>query len=157
MQTAIMLLLLCLLCACAKLETYPETPHVRFVSFTYVDTTDILGNRTLNGTLRFEFSDGDGDIGFDTMSNEKQNTIFMHKFRKDSGRFAEVDLPAAMEYYVPKITASTNNQSVVGEMAVKDLNEYYPVSHDTIFYTFFIVDRAGHQSNTDSTNIIIVE
>ena len=38
-----------------------------------------------------------------------------------------------------------------------DLDISYPVIvHDTIFYTFYIVDRSFNRSNTDTTDVIVL-
>jgi len=38
-----------------------------------------------------------------------------------------------------------------------DLDISYPIIvHDTIFYTFYIVDRSFNRSNTDSSEVIVL-
>ena len=38
-----------------------------------------------------------------------------------------------------------------------DLQIYYPIiEHDTLFYTFFVLDRDFNHSNTDTTDVIVL-
>ena len=142
--------------SCFKIETYPVEPSVKTIGFTLVDSMDLLGNPILNGTLHFSFIDGDGDIGFDTVAPQ-QNTIFIEKYKIVNGISQLVNLSPPLYYYVPKFTSEGNNRALKGEMFVRDLNEYQPFDGDTIMYKFYIVDRAGHVSNIDSTEYLIIE
>ena len=141
------------LSSCFKIVTYPEVPQVTFNSFVIRDSVDILGNRVLNGTLSFNFVDGDGDIGFDTIG-ERKNTIFLDKYKIENGVAIKLNLLVPLSFYVPKFVKTGNNKTLKGEMIVNDLNEYYPLDFDTIMYKFYIVDRAGNRSNIDSTGYI---
>lgn len=54
------------LVACEEIKSYPETPSVKYVPpFNLFKTTDVLGNEIIIGKLKFEFTDGDGDLGID--------------------------------------------------------------------------------------------
>ena len=79
LTTYIVLLLLAaaIMPSCKPEEEYPIEPIVTFKDFSFTDTV-LLGNTVKRGTLTFSFTDGDGDIGFDTIS-PRQNTIFMTK------------------------------------------------------------------------------
>ena len=52
--------------SCKKVEHVPAAPHIEFTSFTIFDTTDILGNNSKGGRLKFHFEDGDGDNKHET-------------------------------------------------------------------------------------------
>lgn len=142
--------------SCFKVETYPPEPQIDMLDFTYKDTVDELDNPVLNGTLHFYFVDGDGDIGFDT-TTPRENTIFIEKFKISGGQEISLDYLVPLNYYVPKFTHSGTNQTLKGEIIVNDLNEIYPFEADTIMYKFYIVDRAGNKSNTESTGYLILQ
>ncbi len=155
MRCIILIFLVCtiLLQSCFKVEPYSPIPSIEFLSFNVVDTTDLLGNRVINGTLHFYFVDGDGDIGFDTTS-PRQNTIFLEKFKVVNGTESKIDLIVPLNYFVPKFSNSSNRKTLKGEMIINDLNENYPLEYDTIIYKFYIVDRAGNSSNIETTGYI---
>ncbi len=55
-----------------------------------------------------------------------------------------------LKYRIPFL----NKQPLKGTM---DLDISYPVIvYDTIFYTFYIVDRSFNSSNTDTTDVIVL-
>lgn len=160
MSTRILILILFIslfaLQSCFKVETYPPEPRVEFLDFKYVDTIDGLENHVLNGTLHFYFEDGDGDVGFDTTTPRK-NTIFLEKYIVTDGVEILSDVSVPLNFYVPEFENSGENSTLKGEMFVNDLNESYPLNSDTIFYKFYIVDRAGNKSNVESTGYLVLK
>ncbi|MDD3686212.1 MAG: hypothetical protein PHE56_05535 [Bacteroidales bacterium] len=142
--------------SCFKPDVYPPEPHIDFVEFVFVDTVDALDNPVLNGTLKFFFVDGDGDIGHDTTSPIK-NTIFIEKFAIRNGQEVLLDLQIPLEFYVPVFENSDPDMALKGDMFVNDLNEIFPFSDDTIIYKFYIVDRAGNKSNVEETGFLILK
>lgn len=141
--------------SCFKPEVYPPEPHIEFTSFTYKDTLDGLENPGLIGTLEFFFVDGDGDVGFDTTSPQK-NTIFMEKYAMHNGAEVLLDFDVPLQYFVPIFKISEPDLALKGDMIVHDLNETFPFFYDTIMYKFYIVDRAGNKSNVESTGWLIL-
>ncbi len=142
--------------SCFKPQTYPNEPHIEFLNFDFIDTTDLLQNPILNGKLHFYFVDGDGDIGFDTTSPRK-NTIFLQKYKIENDKEILIDLQVPFEYFVPKFQNTDLAPSLKGEMFVKDLNETFPFENDTIMYKFYIIDRANNKSNTESTGYLVLK
>lgn len=149
------ILILTGLSACFKPDVYPPEPHIELTSITYKDTLDVLGNPGLIGTLEFFFVDGDGDVGFDTVSPQK-NTIFMEKYAMQNGVEVLLEFAVPLEYFVPIFDITESNIALKGDMIVNDLNETYPFFYDTIMYKFYIVDRAGNKSNVESTGWLIL-
>ncbi len=49
--------------ACSDSPSFPNTPHIEFVSLTYVEGKSAFISDSLNLTIRFQ--DGDGDLGFE--------------------------------------------------------------------------------------------
>lgn len=143
-----------LLFSCRREENYPNEPIVKFKEFTFTDTS-IIGNLVKQGRLTFTFTDGDGDIGYDTISS-RQNTIFLTKFRMQNDTLRQVETLVEMSYFVHKIFKDDNQHAISGEMQVADLNEFSYSFGDTIMYKFYIIDRAGNRSNIDSTGLVVV-
>ncbi len=145
---------------CFRIETYPPEPQIEFISFTYSDSTDLLGNHALIGVLRFSFVDGDGDIGFEQSSDptmeDSLKTIFIKKYIKANGIYEEVLDSISLNFRVPYITPDENNPVLKGEIMI-GLNEYPPFDNDTVKYSFYIVDRAGNKSNVAETGDLILE
>lgn len=141
--------------SCFKPEVFPPEPNIEFVSCTFIDTIDVLDNPVLNGTLKFYFVDGDGDIGFDTTSPRK-NTIFLEKYKIKNSQEVLVELLVPLEFYVPLLENSEPDIALRGEMLVNDLNELTSSLNDTIMYKFYIVDRAGNKSNVETTGPLVL-
>jgi hypothetical protein len=70
--------------ACKKVEQLPAVPKIEFTSFTIFDTTDILGNKSKGGQLKFHFEDGDGDLGLNAPTGDQTDStnLFFTLFRK---------------------------------------------------------------------------
>lgn len=126
--------------SCIKPPDYPIEPRIEFVSQS-ANTFNELGGDSLSVVLYFE--DGDGDIGSDDSVN---------MFWEDS-RFPGYLVP----FKIPLLEISGNSKAISGTITT-----YYPITFcsddanliDTFYYKIFIEDRAGHQSNTDSTDFV---
>jgi len=142
--------------SCKKIESLPEIPSISFKSFILIDTIDALGNEGKIGELTFDFEDGDGDIGLtqpDSLSADSANfNLFFTLFGKIDGEFIEVsenDLETPLNYRIPYIEKEGQNKALKGEIQIDFI--YLLFEHDTIKYSFFIVDRALHKSNVETT------
>ena len=142
--------------SCKKIESLPEIPSISFKSFILIDTIDALGNEGKIGELTFDFEDGDGDIGLtqpDSLSVDSTNfNLFFTLFGKIDGEFIEVsenDLETPLNYRIPYIEKEGQNKALKGEIQIDFI--YLLFEHDTIKYSFFIVDRALHKSNVETT------
>jgi hypothetical protein len=146
--------------SCRKIRQLPSVPHIEFTSFTIFDTTDILGNISKGGRLRFNFEDGDGDLGLNSPSGDVTDStnLFLTLFRKKG----EIMLPAPdndplkpSSYRIPYMERLGQNKILKGTISVTFLYLfYYPT--DTIRYDFYIKDRALNESNVASTNEIVL-
>ena len=147
--------------SCQKIESLPEIPSISFKSFILIDTIDALGNEGKIGELTFDFEDGDGDIGLsqpDSLSADSTNfNMFFTLFNKTNGEFIEVSdsvLETPLNYRIPYIEKEGQNKTLKGEIQVDFI--YLLFEYDTIKYSFFIVDRALHKSNVETTPEIIL-
>jgi len=145
---------------CPNIETIPEIPAISFKSFTLARATDDLGNDILTGQLIFSFQDGDGDIGLNAPDSVPEGdtsyfNLFFTLFEKTQGNYRMIsnkDLPAPLYYRIPYMEKEGNNKTLKGDIEVEF--EYLTIDYDTIRYTFFLLDRAGHKSNVDTTTDI---
>jgi hypothetical protein len=134
---------------CQKEDKYPVTPEIEFKSL------DIYKNLSGQDSLEliFSFTDGDGDLGTPEIDLANRD-IFVKIFELRNGVFVEPVLPAPLEYKLPYLEPRGNNNSLKGDVKLNvDYNVTWP--NDTIKYSLYIKDRAGHQSNTITTAVIV--
>jgi len=143
--------------SCRKIESYPEIPFIEFKSFTLQDTVDLLGNPGKVGELVFSFVDGDGDIGFDSTATDTTSIydLFFTLYEKLDGEFLKVDeddLETPLNYRIPFIEMEGQNKTLKGEIQVDFFYiKIFLIKYDTIKYEFYIIDRALHKSNVETT------
>jgi len=145
------------ICSCTKIQTFSPEPEITYKSFRVVDTVDSLGNITIIGYLSFRFIDGDGDIGWEDGDNPPDNpegrNLFFTTYEMIDGEFVKVS--DSLRYSIPYLENEGPNKVVKGEVIVK-FNYYYD-DYDTIMYEFFMIDRALHQSNIESTPPLVLK
>ena len=151
------------LSSCRKTETYPEIPEIEYKSFFFRDTIDELGNEGLVGRLIFSFVDGDGDIGLkqppDTIDpgDPEYSNLFFTMFDLQNGILVEIgddELELTLYYRIPYLEPQRMDNSLTGEVEVEFTYLFF--DYDTIKYEFYITDRAGHESNIESTPLFIL-
>ena len=136
----LILILILFAASCVKPPDYPNEPRIEFVSMNQ-NTFDELDEDSLSIVVYFE--DGDGDLGSDDSIN---------MFWEDS-RVPGFQIP----FKIPFINIQGNSKAISGTITT-----YYPITFclsdddaiDTFYYKIYIVDRAGHESNVDSTGLI---
>jgi len=138
--------------SCKKIQQLPPEPVISFTGFSMFDSTTILGNTHKAGILEFHFEDGDGDIGLaqpypdDPNPDTTNLTFFVYK--KGNGLFNEPS--DTIGYRIPYIERIGQNQVLKGTIQITFLYIGY-LNSDTIFYEFFLEDRAGNISNTSQS------
>lgn len=138
----LILMLTLLVASCVKPPDYPIEPRIEFRSMNQ-NTFDELDEDSLSVVIYFE--DGDGDLGSDDSVN---------MFWEDS-RVPGYQVP----FKIPFIEVQGNSKAISGTITT-----FYPISFcindddpvDSFYYKIFIVDRAGHESNVDSTDMIFL-
>lgn len=158
----LLLLIIILTCldSCRKIVQLPVVPYIEFTNFTIFDTTDILGNKSKGGRLRFHFEDGDGDIGLNAPSDIRMDSsnLFFTLFRKKGGIILATpdnDPLKPSSYRIPFMERLGQNKILKGTISVTFLYLFYSPA-DTIRYDFYIKDRAQNESNVVSTNEIVL-
>lgn len=143
--------------SCKKIRQLPPEPIISFTGFSMFDSTDILGNTHKAGILEFYFEDGDGDIGLEQPypgdTNQDTTNLTFYLYLKENGLFT---LPSdTLGYRIPYIERIGQNQILQGTIEITFLYIGYNES-DTLFYEFFIKDRAGNISNTSESCEIVL-
>jgi len=146
--------------SCEEIKKLPEVPYIEYTSFVIFDTTDILGNLSKGGRLRFYFEDGDGDLGLTSPAGTKADStnLFFTLYRKVNGEMIPTghnDPLSPSDYRIPNMTRLGQNQTLTGTISVTFLYPFYTIT-DTITYDFYIQDRALNESNVVTTNEIVV-
>ncbi len=150
--------------SCEKIVPVDPVPAITFKSFELEKVTGDIG--TYSGKLVFSFIDGDGDIGlyyYDTLNADStlKYNLFLFPYAKIDTQYAEIDIsnlevpPFYRIEYDPKMERVGQNKTLKGDITL-DINylEQKPFNSDTIRYEFYMVDRAGNQSNTAVTSDI---
>jgi hypothetical protein len=157
-----MVIMTLVLWGCPVPKTLPDVPRVEFKSFILDYKINALNQEILTGTLTFDFEDGDGDIGFDpyqdslNMPDTLKYNLFLTLHERVNGKYREVDtseLGSPPFYRIPPLDREGQNKTLKGEISV-DI-EYFTIDYDTLRYSFYLMDRAFHRSNVDTTNEII--
>lgn len=155
----IIIITLFLVFGCQKDDPTPVAPKITFID----------GNLSSDGSfanVRFEFFDGDGDLGLKQFENtgeqafnlfvdyyEKQNGIWVLKspiitFNVRENKFDTTEL----NFRIPFIENDAKN-ALEGETEVKLLFDF---NVDTFRYEMYIKDRALQKSNTIVTSDFVV-
>jgi hypothetical protein len=133
---------------------------LEFTNFSIFDTTDILGNLSKGGRLRFHFEDGDGDVGLEAPVAGQVDTtnLFLTLYRKVKGErvpAASNDPLKPSAYRIPYMERLGRDKILKGTISITFLYLFYSKA-DTISYDFYIKDRALNSSNVVSTSDIVL-
>lgn len=168
MRTKINLIFTCLtiavlLSACFKNEEYPIEPNISDPVFTVVADS---------ANLRFNFTDGDGDIGlapdemdppYDTSSYYHYN-LYIEYFEKDDelGWVPGENLlgePVVYEYRIKPIVVKGKAKALKGTIDIwmQDFHSTFSSNADTVKYAVKLIDRALHESNVIETEPVYLD
>jgi len=143
--------------SCEPFEKVSDVPEIHFKKYTsfVIDTLDMI---VPVGELVFSFVDGDADFGIDTMLRYADTVnLFLNAFQKVGGDYDSVNANTYGRKYGifrdEQMDRTGGNTTIKGDIK---LQIYYFLTppFDTIRYEFYIVDRAGHKSNIESTTDI---
>ncbi len=152
---------------CTKPPVYPPEPQIDLQYVLVADTTDTseLHNRIILYQLVFKVLDGDGDIGLkqsDTTApytDSLKNNLFISLLKSDNGTYDTVDMPIALNYRIPYADPIGLNEYYKATVYI-DMNfpkDIMEESFDTIKFSFYILDRAFHKSNVQTTPPIPID
>lgn len=150
------------LLSCEPEVKYPIIPKIQFASIEKISNEfgyDYKAN------LKFNFEDGDGDVGLDDTTEDLQPPFdtssvyhyncFIKYYEKQNGTFVKVDLPVEQNARIPRLSNNTP-ESIDGEISIEIFINNFASTYDTVRFEFFIVDRALQHSNTVTTPEIII-
>ena len=148
--------------SCQKPKTFPNTPQITYKDFVkYQYTSGTLTGKDSAGVLKFNFTDGNGDIGLNPWDTVNQYTgtyysdFFAIQYEK-SGNAWVADTYKFNER-IPFITPEGSSNALQGEIDIS-WSLYNPFKQiDTVKWEFWICDRALNLSNHQSTPQIIVK
>ncbi|MFZ5939378.1 MAG: hypothetical protein ACOYXB_02285 [Bacteroidota bacterium] len=155
----ILALAVLLFSGCREPVTYPDEPVISFSDFYLYITENELGVQTLTGDLVFGFTDGDGNVGLEAISDSLTlllpdtviYNLFLQTYAMENGGFVKVpeEEGGLSKYRIPYMDKSPLNGTITIKL------EYPIIAYDTLFYTFYIYDRSYNRSNTDSSYVIV--
>ena len=158
--------------SCRRAEEFPPEPVISFLDFEKIfNETDSVYDQ---GILKFEFTDGDGDLGLAKMDtfppfnpgskyyynliidyyevrNGVETPVYLTFYNAVTEKFDTVYLSAR----IPLLTPKGSNKALSGEIHDTVFIYNYYSDFDTLFLKFMIVDRALHESNTERTPYIV--
>ncbi|MCX6296288.1 MAG: hypothetical protein NTX97_09505 [Bacteroidetes bacterium] len=147
-----------ILSSCVKEKNFPSTPSIEFFYYSAYskDSADCV----------IKFKDGDGDIGILPEDSTSPNDFRLKYLYKDliDGTFKPFDefpgTPAMdtliYSYRVPNLTPDGQYKALDGEIKAKLRGLIYFPTHKIVKFEIKLRDRAGHWSNTVTTNEITV-
>lgn len=141
--------------SCEPFEKVSDIPEIHFKSLSDLYATDTGSISFTAVDLIFSFIDGDADFGVDKSINPTDTINFvLIPFRKIDGLYDSIDVDTYGRKYTIKRNENMDrqgqNKTVKGDIKLQI--QYFPKPpFDTIRYDFYILDRAGNKSNTEST------
>jgi hypothetical protein len=139
-----------------KCQKAPDFSAIPVISNIKLNTSSITASANDSLKISFDFTDGDGDLGYQQGQNTNNDTtIFVTDKRVGKTDYTYVfDMP----YISPKGsykqisgTFTVYMKSNTGGNNINEVNCRPDAAHtlaDTVHYTLKIRDRAGHLSNT---------
>lgn len=158
--------------SCKRIEEFPPEPVISYLDFEKIfNETDSIYDR---GILKFEFTDGDGDLGLSKLDtfppfnpgsryyynliidyyevrNGVETPVFLTFYNAVTEEFDTVYLSAR----IPLLTPKGSNKALTGDIYDTIFIYNYNSDFDTLFLKFLIVDRALNESNTERTPYIV--
>jgi hypothetical protein len=149
----VFVLLVFFFASCEKTEEYSDIPEIKYKEF-YLKP-GVPGMTIATGNLVFSFVDGDGDIGNFNNPDDENDSDSLNMFIFGSYRNGGDFIPFyTNSLNLPFVEGGVYRKTVKGDIKIEiDLTIQTP---DTLFYSFYMIDRAGHQSNTETTPVIII-
>jgi len=158
---AVSLIGISLISSCIKQEEFSDIPEITYRQFTTIFDTSQYAVR---GVLRFDFQDGDGDIGinpgdtfppYNRAGDYYYNLVIQYFEKRDSG-YVEVILDPPLSARIPVLNPDYPGKAIKGFIADTLFMDPSP-AYDTIRLEFFIYDRALNKSNVQTTPDIVLK
>lgn len=132
---------------CDTDPVFPVEPNISFVSITPEEATQFTSDEI---QIVFHYEDGDGDLGNE---DDQVSNLFL-----EDTRLAFANNPGRISAFsFPSLTPDAKNPSIQGNFTVTMSTPPYESSEEPLVFKIYIVDRAGHVSNTIETTPIVVK
>ena len=149
--------------SCKKPISYSPVPQIKFINLVLSDTVEAeLDNPIKRIKIKFDFVDGDGDLGLNTTDTfgdfgpgkKYYYNLIFNVFEKKNDKWT-LNTETKPYFRFQNISKqNTSNKVLKGYMSV-DIDFLKNIGFaDTIRLDFFIYDRALHKSNIASTSEI---
>lgn len=150
--------------SCVEPPQYPNEPAIEFVSIS-TDTIDAVSGELL---VTFSFTDGDGDLGFESFSEDScglcDSSCYSHPtyslFLVDTRKgFVDGDsITCLTPFDMPYVPVKGSSKSISGEIDVKVTGIFcFPfLATDTVSFLITVKDRSGNFSNTIQTPTVFI-
>jgi len=155
-------LLLLIGAGCDRQTDYSPVPEIWYKSFFLVDTVDALGNPARMGILTFDFRDGDGDFGLATPNEDDppalQHNLFLTGYFVQNSELQpipESDPNSLLLYRIPLFDDQVFGKPHEGTVRVEIF--LYTINYSAILYQFYVTDRSGNSSNTETTITVFTD
>lgn len=146
------LLTACLLLSCRQEKIiYPVEPYIEFRSISPKEITDFS-----SAQIELYYRDGDGDLGGIEEGAARPDLILQDM--RDSSLFPE-GYNGKLYYNLPRFIKETHPISIQGtiQITLPEIARLNPAAQrETLVFSIYILDRAGHQSNIIFTEPIFI-
>ncbi|MCQ2958872.1 MAG: hypothetical protein MJ198_01620 [Bacteroidales bacterium] len=140
--------------ACSR--NYPEYDKVPSVEF----HSAMISQDSSDKKVKFSFMlyDGDGNFGLDNADTTApfidtfQQNFYATPFYLENGTFNQ--LPYTLSYRIPRLSKGEQEKSLKAKVSIDFAFSKTAFPYDTIFFTYFVYDRALNKSNVDTSWII---
>ena len=143
--------------SCNNGPVFPVEPEISFVNITPASVSNTDPNSKFVITIHFQ--DGDGDLGsFDT--DENSENLFIKDTRENIPEEFRTE-----SFTIPDLSPDTRKPSIQGTIDIaievppqlsKNFPPFQGPDSEEVFYEIYLMDRAGHRSNTITTSAIII-
>lgn len=126
-------------------QVYPLEPVLTYNAF------NVTGN---TAEIIIDFTDGDGDIGFDEGQDPDEFNLYLtYQELTDTG-WTTIEFDPGYNYRVPNITPQGQYKAIKGSIAIEMTPYFFDPTSDNSHVRFDIqlVDRAGRESNIVQTD-----
>ena len=130
-----------MLALCGLFSCKPKRPDYPIIP--WLEYKDMVKNSDGSLILKFNFKDGDADIG---NTNDEGNNFYYDLFNKNGNQWDTAAFHVG--YTVPRMDTDGHTKGYEGEIDVH-IDGIFPPG--TLKYKWIIYDRAGHASNEVST------
>ena len=150
---------LLLLAGCSDIMKYSDVPEIKFQKLFFKDFKDDLGNVINKAVLTFSFVDGNGDLGVipgDENTVSQIHYIWQKKLSATEYEDFIFYVEDETQHFIPwddvMDKRDAQNKFLKGVIEIELVTPLFGLEElDIMRVVFYIVDRAGNQSNIERT------